>query len=119
MLEDEDIIVVPKRPSFVVVQGEVYNPGAFSHEDKKIDDYIEIAGGYTHFADQDRRFIIKANGTAVTKNLDDVRIDPGDLIIIPAKIKEDKTTASSVIRDVTSILASALTIALIIVQITK
>ena len=119
MLEDEDIIVVPKRPSFVVVQGEVYNPGAFSHEDKKIDDYIEIAGGYTKFADKDRRFIIKANGTAVTKNLDDVQIDLGDLIIIPAKIKEDKTTASSVIRDVTSILASALTIGLIIVQITK
>ena len=120
ILEDEDIIVVPKHSPFVAVAGEVYSPKAFTYKQgKKFSYYIELAGGYTEFADKGDQFILKANGAAVTKGVKGAKIGPGDLIVIPPKVKSEKTSTAAIIRDITSIVTSALTVGLIIVQLTK
>ena len=65
ILQPGDHIVIPKRPSSISVLGEVMRPGAFPVEHRmSADDYIDEAGGYTEFADEDRVIIVLPDGRA-------------------------------------------------------
>ncbi len=112
LLENGDRIYIPKRPSSVLVFGEVYNPSALVYiKDLRVEDYINSAGGLTRNADIDNIFVIKADGSVVSSanvNKDrswegrnyavwglpqsystdilDYKPQPGDAIIIPTKI---------------------------------
>jgi hypothetical protein len=54
-------------------------------------EYLNAAGGATRDADRKREFIIKADGTLVSRQalagLKNVRIYPGDTIAVPAKLR--------------------------------
>ncbi len=83
-LHDGDKIFIPRIPKFVMVSGEVKNPSTFVFvEGEDADFYINLAGGFSKFADDDNIYVIKANGETST-NLSD--IGPGDSIIVPPKI---------------------------------
>jgi len=91
ILEAGDGIYIPKRPSTIVVTGEVLNPGAFQHQTgRKIGDYVELAGGYTAGSDPSRIFIILPDGSARPSRMSWLSfasegefIPPGSTIVVP------------------------------------
>lgn len=65
MLQPGDEIIIPRRPSNILVMGEVLNPGAVQFvSGKKADDYIREAGGLNQFADEDYIIAVYPNGRA-------------------------------------------------------
>ncbi len=89
ILEGDDRILMPKRPNFVTVTGEVLNPGTMQFTaGRTADQYIDSAGGITQVADDDRTFVIFPNGEAQriavsTWNFTSVHVPPGSTIFVP------------------------------------
>jgi len=88
-----DILVVPKRPSFVMVTGQVFNPTAVSYRPgKSAKWYLSQSGGPTAVANKKAIFVIRADGSVIgTKeslwsghSLNAV-LQPGDTVIVPEK----------------------------------
>ena len=64
-----DILVVPKRPSYVLVQGQVYGPTAVAYRPgKSARWYLTQAGGTTNMANKRATFVIRANGTVISNH---------------------------------------------------
>lgn len=65
VLEAGDEVHIPRRPSSIMVMGEVLNPGAVQFQSgKRASDYISAVGGLTKLADESRIFAILPNGSA-------------------------------------------------------
>ena len=63
-----DSLIVPKRPNFVMVAGQVYNSAAITYsQGKHAGWYLRLAGGPTSVANKKDIFVIRANGTVVGK----------------------------------------------------
>jgi len=91
-----DTLYIPKRPNFVVVAGQVYNPTALSFsQGKNAGWYLRQAGGPTNTANKKEIFVIRANGTVVGKSsggfwsgsVTSSILQPGDTVYVPEKIK--------------------------------
>jgi polysaccharide export outer membrane protein len=112
-LEDGDRFVVPKKPSSVSVQGQVYDANAFVYQKgKRVKDYLHLAGGPDRNADRKREFILRADGSVVSHqyasfeqralfadhDFDDIPLLPGDTIVVPPVIEK-----GSVLRNLTNL----------------
>ncbi|WP_163328988.1 SLBB domain-containing protein [Desulfurobacterium thermolithotrophum] len=110
LLEDGDKIYIPKKPSSVLIFGEVYNPSAYVYEKgMTVKDCISSAGGLTKDADVENIFVIKANGRALSSqskssiiswneekkrfvwgsdsnDILNYKLEPGDAVIVPTKV---------------------------------
>jgi protein involved in polysaccharide export with SLBB domain len=65
ILEDGDIIFVPKKNQAVKVRGEVLFPTQFAFQaGLNMKDYIDKAGGFTSNAQKRKSFVLGANGNA-------------------------------------------------------
>lgn len=65
LLQPGDRIVIPKRPTSILVVGEVLRPGATRFNSSlSVGDYIEEAGGFTQYADTSRVIVVLPNGDA-------------------------------------------------------
>ncbi len=106
-MEDGDTITIPTKNSVVSVTGAVMSQGSFVYLDEMdYKDYVDIAGGYTRYADKGNTFVLKVDGTArrvnggfmnwnhsnsrwelaaFSENAD--KLDPGDTIIVPEKLE--------------------------------
>jgi len=97
VMEDNDRLIIPHRPSTVSVVGNVYNPGSFiydSHTNSGA--YLEMAGKGKPQSDLKHAFVLRANGVVVAANnvnglftgskFDRLRLYPGDEIIVPYKL---------------------------------
>lgn len=86
-LEDGDRFVVPRVPSSVTVEGQVYSANAFVFDPgRHMIDYLHRAGGPDREADRKRAFILRADGSVVSQQYGDVKraaIFPGDTIVVP------------------------------------
>jgi protein involved in polysaccharide export with SLBB domain len=90
-----DRIIIPKRPSFVVVTGQVYNANAITFvAHRNAGWYLAQAGGPTPQANRKDIFIVRASGSVVSSPSRDwwlhggalsTEIEPGDRIIVPEK----------------------------------
>lgn len=89
-----DVLVVPKRPSYVLVQGQVYGPTAVAYRPgKNARWYLMQAGGPTNMANKRATFVIRANGTVVGSHSSfwvsgegmNVALQPGDTVVVPEK----------------------------------
>ncbi len=87
-----DVLVVPKRPSYVVVQGEVYGPSAIAYRPgKSANWYLQQGGGPTNLANKKAIFVIRADGTVIGghsymwSNQLEATLQPGDMVIVPEK----------------------------------
>jgi protein involved in polysaccharide export with SLBB domain len=90
-----DVLTVPKRPGFVLVSGQVYNPSAITFvPGKDASWYLRRAGGTNDVANRKEIFVIRANGSVVGRRSGEwyasrvlsTRLDPGDVIVVPQKI---------------------------------
>jgi polysaccharide biosynthesis/export protein len=107
VLEDGDRLVVPFRPATVSVIGSVYNSSAFIYKPgKTVYDYLRLAGGPSRGADAGREFVIRADGSTVSKqqyntllsgSFGSIRLMPGDTIVVPVKL--DRGASLRVLRD--------------------
>ena len=99
-LEDGDRFVVPPVPSTVGVVGSVYDANSFvylAHHDAG--SYLKTSGGPNRNADRRQIFIIRADGSVVSRQylshtlwegdgFDRQPIYPGDTIIVPASVNK-------------------------------
>ena len=91
ILENNDRIVIPKKPQSVSVIGEVYVPSShIFQETNTLDDYIKLSGGAKPAAEEDAIYVIKADGSIVINSTGSRffraaanNIQPGDTIVIP------------------------------------
>ena len=68
-VKDGDTLHIPDQPSSVSVAGEVQFPTAHLHEENlELDDYLKRSGGFTRNADEDRIFVVKADGSVQSKS---------------------------------------------------
>lgn len=86
-LEDGDRFVVPRVPSTVAVEGQVYSANAFVFtRGRRERDYLKQAGGPDRNADKKRVFILRADGSVYSRqygNVDRATMFPGDTIVVP------------------------------------
>jgi hypothetical protein len=89
-----DVLLVPKRPSYVLVQGQVYGATAAAYRPgKSAKWYLSQAGGTTNLANRRAIFVIRADGTVIgnrssqwlTGDALSVALQPGDMVIAPEK----------------------------------
>ncbi len=85
ILEDKDIIVVPKAPRVVSVTGSVAKPGGVTYiPNGTFSYYLAKAGGAAWDAKLSKTKVIKVTGEVVDD--EDVRsFEPGDIIWVPRK----------------------------------
>ncbi len=92
LLEDGDHFFVPSVPNTVSVLGNVYNQGALRYlEGKLMKEYLDAAGGATRDGDAKREFIVRADGSIVSRQrvsgLGRLPIYAGDVVVVPPKLK--------------------------------
>ena len=91
-LQDGDHFYVPQRPNTISVLGSVYNQGALRFvEGFHVSKYLDAAGGSTREGDRKRTFILRADGTIVSRqhagNFEKLSIYPGDTVVVPPRMK--------------------------------
>jgi protein involved in polysaccharide export with SLBB domain len=88
-----DTLMIPKRPSYVMISGQVFNPTAVSYRPgRSAKWYLSQAGGPTAMADKKAIFVIRADGSVIgTKeslwsgNSLNAVLQPGDTVVVPEK----------------------------------
>ena len=95
-LEDGDTFVVPQIPPSVDVFGSVYTQNSFLYDRRlRAGDYLRKAGGGTRTADTGRSFIVRADGSVVSRQYSNalfagtfsaVQLYPGDAIVVPERV---------------------------------
>jgi protein involved in polysaccharide export with SLBB domain len=95
-VRDGDVLFVPKKAGYVMVNGQVFNPTAISYRPgHSAKWYLSQAGGVTQLADKKAVFVIRADGSVIAaKNNGDgwwggdpmsATLRAGDTIIVPEK----------------------------------
>jgi protein involved in polysaccharide export with SLBB domain len=129
MLQQGDSIIIPPRPFSVQVIGEVNNPGLFSCVDgKKLSFYVDESGGLTDSSD----FALVTYPTGMIEKVgfhwwsSNPKISDGTNILVTKKIppppeppeeKGQRVTLYDVVKDMSAILVSTLTILVLAKQI--
>lgn len=86
LLEEGDVIVLPARTNVVRIGGEVQIAQAVMFRpDLTVRDYVRMAGGFTNRAETDAVIVLRPNAE-VTIGDEDMRIEPGDEIMVPPEI---------------------------------
>jgi protein involved in polysaccharide export with SLBB domain len=134
-LEDGDSLDIPPRPSVVNVTGAVMSQGSFIYSDKlNYRDYIDLAGGFASYANQNNTYILKVDGSAKRVasgflNWSDNRsrwelagfaeeikeIEPGDMIVVPEKL--ERIAWLREIKDITQILMQTAVTAGVVIKL--
>jgi protein involved in polysaccharide export with SLBB domain len=114
ILEPGDNLYIPTTPFSVHLIGGVSMPTSIMYlQNKDAVFYISQAGGFTEYADKNRVYIIKADGS-VTKDLQTVEL--GDTIYIPEKITP-KIDWLDIITKVTTTFANVLATIVLLNQV--
>jgi protein involved in polysaccharide export with SLBB domain len=101
IVEEGDIIRVPKQLQTVKVTGEVLNPNSIVYvPGKSFKQYISGAGGYTSNAKKNGAYIKYANGSAESAKKflffnNYPKVKPGAEILVPVRAEREKLTAQS------------------------
>jgi len=97
-LEDGDRIYIPNRPDTINVIGTVSNQASFVYDkNSRLGEYLQQAGGPSRFADRSHMFVIRADGSVVSKpasvsifghNIESLRMFPGDTLVVPTYVNK-------------------------------
>ena len=91
-LKDGDILYIPQLNQEISVIGEVQYPTSHLYDkDLGIEDYLTRSGGMTFNADENRIYIVKANGSISLPRgsrffRNNSIIEPGDTLVVPFDI---------------------------------
>jgi protein involved in polysaccharide export with SLBB domain len=88
-----DTLIIPRRPDYVMVTGQVFNPAAVSYRPgKSAKWYLSQSGGPTTTANKKAIFVIRADGSVVGQtgnlwggNSLEATLQPGDAVVVPEK----------------------------------
>lgn len=95
LLENGDVIRIPRKDDLVLVSGEVLFPNAVAYEENlNLQDYIDRAGGLTQMADNARIVVARRNGAFEQVNskrlFSSADIYAGDQILVLPKVDDKK-----------------------------
>lgn len=95
LLENGDVIRIPRKDDLVLVSGEVLFPNAVAFDSNlSLDAYIQRAGGFTQMADNARVVVARRDGSfeqVNTKRLfANMDVSAGDQILVLPKVDEKK-----------------------------
>jgi polysaccharide export outer membrane protein len=116
ILKRGDVINVPEAKDYIILLGQVVNPGNIIFQPGlSVDDYIDLAGGFGWRAEDGDVRVIKANSGEWVDAEDVDTLKPGDTIWIPEippgpKFWDVFTTSLAVIGQVASIIAATVAI---------
>jgi len=103
LLEEGDVIRVPKQLQTVKISGEVLSPVTALYSNKRnFKSYISQAGGFSQRALKRRSFVVYANGSArsTSKILffnNYPKIKPGSEIFVPQRLPRERLNATQLI----------------------
>jgi polysaccharide export outer membrane protein len=88
-----DALIVPKKPGYVMVTGQVFNPTAVAYRPgKSARWYLSQSGGPTQLANKKAIFVIRADGSVLgssqgmwSGNSLSAALRPGDTVVVPEK----------------------------------
>jgi protein involved in polysaccharide export with SLBB domain len=90
-----DTLLIPKTPTYVMVNGQVYNPTAISYRPgKSAGWYLRQAGGPTNMANRKAVFVVRADGSVAggkgsgewfSGDVLSTELRPGDMVFVPEK----------------------------------
>jgi polysaccharide export outer membrane protein len=114
-LEDGDRFVVPAVPATVNVVGAVYDQNSFLFKrGDHFGDYLRIAGGGTRNADKRHEFVIRADGSVISRQTAGGTVFssrfsgklsyPGDTVVVPDNVS--KTTLLRNLTDYSTVLSN-------------
>jgi polysaccharide biosynthesis/export protein len=116
ILKREDIITVPEKKNYITLIGQVVNPGNIIYNvNLSVEDYIQLAGGFSWRAIEGDVRVIKVN-TSEWVEADDIdRLDPGDTIWIledppGPKFWDVFTTSLAVLGQVAAVIAATVAV---------
>jgi len=95
-VRDGDVLFVPKKAGYVMVNGQVFNPTAIGFQPgRSAKWYLSQAGGMTQLADKKAAFVIRADGSVIAAknnssgwwegNPMSATLRPGDTVVVPEK----------------------------------
>jgi protein involved in polysaccharide export with SLBB domain len=94
-LRDGDVLVIPKKTNFIMVNGQVYNPTAVGYlPGRSAKWYLSQSGGFTQIADKKAVFVIRADGSVLSAKNNSgfwmgdpmsAVLKPGDAIVVPER----------------------------------
>ena len=97
VLEDGDTLHIPKLQQSVSVIGEVFVENTHFYKDGlSVDDYVNLSGGITEYANKANIYLIKVDGRVVASSLiagnsffrkNSEAIQPGDTIVVPLVVQ--------------------------------
>jgi protein involved in polysaccharide export with SLBB domain len=97
-LENGDRFIVPRVPLTVNVDGAVYNQNSFLYNSqRRVGGYIRLAGGANRDSDKNRAYVIRADGSVLSKQyssalrgsgFNSIRLYPGDTVIVPLNLSK-------------------------------
>ena len=100
-LENGDRFIVPRVPLTVNVDGAVYNQNSFLYNpQRRVGGYIRLAGGANRDSDKNRSYVIRADGSVLSKQyssvlrgngFDSIRLYPGDTVVVPLNLSKGQT----------------------------
>jgi protein involved in polysaccharide export with SLBB domain len=101
ILNDGDLLVVPKILNSVNVFGEVLNPLSFEFtKNLTVKTAINKAGGHKQFSDKRRIYVIRANGIVkkASRNIftRNIVLEPGDTIVVPRRVRTNNNAIQAV-----------------------
>jgi polysaccharide export outer membrane protein len=118
-----DVLIIPAKPSYVMVQGQVYNPTAASyHPGRSANWYLHQAGGPTNLANKKAIFVVRADGSVVGSqgfslwrgDPLDTTLYPGDTVVVPEKAVGGPSNWKAIFQSaqvISSIITSAVLVA--------
>jgi len=123
-LRDGDELIIPKKPNYVLVNGQVFNPTAVSYiPGRSAKWYLSQSGGLTAIADKSAVFVVRADGSVLSAKNNSgfwsgdpmsTVLKPGDSIIVPEKAPKIGTRNWATIMQAAQVASSvALTVAYI------
>ncbi len=88
-----DVLVVPKKPDYVLVAGQVFNPTAVSYRPgRSAEWYVSQSGGPTPLANKRAVFVVRADGSVLGDRRSlwsgeslNAALQPGDTVVVPEK----------------------------------
>ncbi len=89
-VQDGDLLYVPRVDNTISVVGEVQHASSHRYQQNlSVDDYLKLAGGTRKRADEERVYVIKADGSVMMPEqngwfaIEKMNLEPGDTVVVP------------------------------------